>query len=53
MSRITPLITFNLNERGRQWTGQDCSNVDINAWVNLINSLTTQEAVRLGDMVGY
>lgn len=53
MSRITPLITFNLNERGRQWTGQDRSNVDINAWVNLINSPTTQEAVRLGDMVGY
>lgn len=53
MSRITPLITFNLNERGRQWTGQDRSNVDIKAWVDLINAPTTQESVRLGDMVGY
>lgn len=53
MSRITPLITFNLNERGRQWTGQDRSNVDVKAWVDLINSPTTQEAVDLGDMVGY
>lgn len=53
MSRVTPLITFNLNERGRQFTGQDRSNVDVNAWVNLINSPTTQEAVKLGDMLGY
>lgn len=53
MSRVTKLITFNLNERGRKYTGQDRSDVDVKAWVDLINSPATQEMVSTGGLLGY
>lgn len=53
MSRVTPLITFNLYERGRQHTGHDRSDVDIQAWINLINAPETQEMIATGGMFGY
>lgn len=53
MSRVTQLITFNLNDRGRKFTGQDRSDVDVQAWVDLINSPATQEMVKTGGLFGY
>lgn len=53
MSRITPIIKFNLKDRGRQHTGQDRSNVDIRAWVDLINSPSCQEMIETGGLYGY
>lgn len=52
-SRKTKLITFDLKDRGRQFTGQDRSNVDLKSWVDLINSPQTQEMVSTGGMFGY
>ena len=49
----TAPITFNLKDRGRQHTGQSRNNVDIQAWINLINSPKTQESVKNGDLLGY
>lgn len=48
----TPIISYNLNERGRNYTGQD-RDIDIEATMRLINSPATQEAVRKGDFNGY
>ncbi|MCK2122102.1 hypothetical protein [Pseudomonas sp. PNPG3] len=48
----TPIISYNLNERGRNYTGQ-AREIDIEATMNLINSPATQEAVRKGDFNGY
>ncbi|MDG9809441.1 MULTISPECIES: hypothetical protein [Pseudomonas] len=48
----TPIISYNLNERGRDYTGQDRA-IDIDAAMRLINSPATQEAVRKGDFNGY
>lgn len=52
-SRITKLITFDLKDRGRKFTGQDRSNVDLKTWVDLINSPQTQETISTGGMFGY
>lgn len=51
--RKTKAITYNLFDRGRQHTGIDRSNVDLNSMVDLINSAQVQEMVRTGQMIGY
>lgn len=48
----TPVISYNLNDRGRDYTGQNRA-IDIDAAMRLINSLATQESVRKGDYFGY
>jgi len=48
----TPVISYNLNERGRDYTGQNRA-IDIDAAMRLINSPATQESVRKGDYFGY
>lgn len=52
MAYRTPIISYNLNDRGRDYTGQH-RDVDIGATMSLINSPATQEAVRKGDFNGY
>ena len=47
-----PLITYNLKERGRAFTGT-ARNFNIPALVKAINSPETQERVRLRDMTGF
>lgn len=51
--RKTQRITFNLRERGYSHLGQDRSNVDIEAWINAINSKASQELIKSGGMLGY
>lgn len=53
MSRITKSITYNLNERGRQHTGRDRSNVDVQAMIKKINSPAIQEQVDSGTLNGF
>lgn len=53
MSRITKAITYNLNDRGRKYTGQDRSNTDVQAVIAHINSPATQEFVEKGDLHGF
>lgn len=53
MGQKTEVIKFNLRDRGRKYTGQDRSNVDIQAWVDVINSPFTQELIANGDHYGY
>lgn len=52
MPTRTPVISYNLNERGRDYTGQDRA-IDIDAAMRLINSPAVQESVRKGDFNGY
>lgn len=47
-----PLITYNLNERGRQFRGQD-RNFNIKALCDSINGGATQERVKSRAMLGY
>ena len=51
--RKTEKITFNLRDRGRKYTGQDRSNVDIQAWINTINSPESQEMISTRSLFGY
>ncbi len=51
--RKTREITFNLKDRGRQFTGQNRTNVDYKQWIDLINSPATQEMINTGSMLGY
>lgn len=51
--RKTRPITFNIKDRGRQFTGQDRTNVDYKKWIELINSPATQEMVNTGCLLGY
>jgi len=51
--RKTRKITFNLKDRGRQYTGQNRDNVDYQKWIDLINSPATQEMINTGSMLGY
>lgn len=53
MSRITKPITYNLNDRGRVHTGQDRSNVNVQAMINKINSPLVQEQVETGCLYGF
>lgn len=48
----TGLITYNVNDRGRQHTGQE-RHFDSVALAQLVNSPAVQEKVRLRDMRGY
>lgn len=48
----TPVISYNLNDRGRDYTGQG-RDIDIEAAMRLINGPTVQESVRKGDYFGY
>lgn len=52
-SRITKPIKYSLHDRGRVLTGQDRSNVDIQAMINKINSPYIQEQVELGCFNGF
>lgn len=47
-----PLITYNLNERGRQYRGKD-RNFNIKAICDAINSPACQERVKTRAMLGY
>lgn len=51
--RKTKEITFNLKDRGRVYTGQRRNDVDIQAWIDAINSPKTQEIIATGGMFGY
>ncbi|WP_139841283.1 hypothetical protein [Acinetobacter sp. ANC 3813] len=51
--RRTREITFNINDRGRTFTGVARTNVDIQTWIDLINSPQTQEMIATGSMLGY
>lgn len=53
MSRITEEIKYNLNDRQREHTGQDRSNLDVAAMVKIINSNEVQEMVKKGDLLGF
>lgn len=52
MRKRTGVIRYNLNERGRNFNGQD-RDVDIDAAMRLINGPAVQELVRQGDVYGY
>lgn len=52
-SRITKTLTYNLNDRGRLYGGQDRSNVDMKAMINKINSPEIQEQVDAGFLNGF
>ena len=49
----TKLLSYNLNDRARQHTGQDRSNVDVKTMIERINAPDTQELVKTGGMFGY
>lgn len=44
-NRKTKVLSYNLHDRCRKFTGVDRSNVDVDAMVNLINSDHVQEMV--------
>jgi len=48
----TEVISYNLNERGRDFTGVDRA-VDVEAAMRLINGPAIQESVRKGDIFGF
>lgn len=48
----TGVISYNLNDRGRHFAGQD-RKVDIEATMRLLNGPQVQELVRKGDIYGY
>lgn len=52
MSKRTGIIRYNLNDTGRDFTGQRRA-VDIDAAMRLFNGVAVQESVRKGDIVGY
>lgn len=52
MLKRTGVIRYNLNDRGRDFNGQD-RDVDIAAAMRLINGPAVQELVRQGDVYGY
>lgn len=52
MFKRTGIISYNLNDRGREFNGQD-RDVDIAAAMRLINGASVQELVRQGDVYGY
>lgn len=53
MSRITKPITYSLHDRGRVHTGQDRSNVNVQAMIAKINSPYIQEQVDTGSLYGF
>ncbi|MBD8671614.1 hypothetical protein [Pseudomonas lurida] len=48
----TEVISYNLNDRGRDFTGVD-RKIDIEAAMRLINGQVLQESVKKGDIFGY
>lgn len=52
MGTTTPVIRYNLRDRGRQFTGQP-RNFNVRAVCDAINSPATQEVVALRTMFGY
>ena len=53
MRMKTEILKYNLHDRGRKYTGQDRSNVDVSAMIQRINSPDTQELVSTGGLFGY
>lgn len=51
--RKTKVLTYNLHDRGRKYTGVDRSNVDFRRMIDLINAPSTQEMVETGQLTGY
>lgn len=51
--RKTNVITFNIKDRGRKYTGINRDNVNYEAWIALINSPATQEMIKTGCLLGY
>lgn len=51
--RRTREITFNINERGRTYTGVQRDDIHKQTWIDLINSPQTQEMISTGSMLGY
>ncbi|MFJ3487111.1 hypothetical protein ACIPL1_27385 [Pseudomonas sp. NPDC090202] len=52
MGKRTGVISYNLNDTGRKFTGQP-RKIDIDAAMRLFNGPAMQEAVRKGDIKGY
>jgi hypothetical protein len=52
MGKRTGVITYNLNDRGRSYGGQD-RDIDIGAAMAVLNGPAIQELVRKGDIYGY
>ena len=52
MGKRTGVISYNLNDTGRAFTGQP-RKIDIDAAMRLFNGPAMQEAVRKGDIKGY
>lgn len=52
-SRITQKITYNLHDRGRNATGVDRSNVNVQAMIAKFNSPEVQEHIKAGTLHGY
>lgn len=53
MSRKTKALTYSLKDRGRTFTGQDRSNVDLPTMIAKINSNEVQEMVKTKSLIGY
>lgn len=52
-NRKTKVLSYNLHDRCRKFTGVDRSNVDVDAMVNLINSDHVQEMVATNSLQGF
>ncbi|MFP5065479.1 hypothetical protein [Acinetobacter pittii] len=52
-NRKTKVLSYNLHDRCRKYTGVDRSNVDVDAMINLINSDYVQEMVATNSLQGY
>lgn len=52
-ARKTKRLKYNLKDRGRDVTGQDRSNVDIQAMINIINGQHVQEMAATGSLIGF
>lgn len=52
-NRKTKVLSYNLHDRCRKYTGVDRSNVDVGAMINLINSDHVQEMVSTNSLQGF
>jgi len=52
-NRKTKVLSYNLHDRCRKYTGVDRSNVDVDAMINLINSDYVQEMVATNSLQGF
>ncbi|NDM09807.1 hypothetical protein [Acinetobacter baumannii] len=52
-NRKTKVLSYNLHDRCRKYTGVDRSNVDVDVMINLINSNHVQEMVATNSLQGF